>query len=134
MTAPTPLARKLGIKPGLRAAVLNAPDDAIEALNPLPDGASVAGEVGEAQSDVVAVFVRDAAEVDAWVAKAAASVAPGGRLWFVYPKGGKSAGTDINRDILHAHLEARGLMGVTLVAYDDRWSAMRFRTADDAGG
>jgi hypothetical protein len=134
VTAPTPLARKLGIKPGLRAAVLNAPNGAIEALNPLPDGASVAGEVGEAPSDVVAVFVRNAAEVDAWVAKAAASVAPGGRLWVVYPKGGKSAGTDINRDILHAHLEARGLIGVTLVAYDDRWSAMRFRTADDAGG
>lgn len=136
MTEPTPLARKLGIKPGLRAAVLNAPDGAIEALNPLPHGASVAGEVGkvgEAPSDVVAVFVRDAAEVDVWVAKAAASVAPAGRLWVVYPKGGMSAGTDINRDILHAQLEARGLIGVTLVAYDDRWSAMRFRTADDAG-
>jgi hypothetical protein len=136
VTAPTPLARKLGVKPGLRAAVLNAPDGAIDALNPLPDGASVArevGQIGEAPSDVVAVFVRDAAEVDAWVAKAAASVVPGGRLWVVYPKGGKSAGTDINRDILHARLEARGLIGVTLVAYDDRWSAMRFRTADDTG-
>ena len=47
-------------------------------------------EAGETPADVVAVFVRDAAEVEAWVAKAAAAVAPGGRLWVVYPKGGKS--------------------------------------------
>ena len=134
MTTPSPLTRKLGIKPGLRTVVLNAPDGAIHALDPLPDGASVAAATGDVPGDVVAVFVRDAAEVDAWVAIAAASVAPSGRLWVVYPKGGKSAGTDINRDILHARLQERGLTGVTLVAYDDRWSAMRFRTAEETGG
>lgn len=132
MTAPSPLTRKLGIKPGLRTVVLNAPDGAIDALDPLPDGASVSAAAIDGPGDVVAVFVRDAAEVDAWVAKAAASVGPGGRLWVVYPKGGKSAGTDINRDILHERLEERGLIAVAMVAYDDRWSAMRFRVADEA--
>ena len=53
---------------------------------------------------------------------------PGGRLWVVYPKGGKSVGTDINRDILHQRLGERGLTGVAMVSYDDRWSAMRLRT------
>ena len=128
MTSPAPLADKLGLKPGQQAVVFNAPDGAIEALEPLPDGASVTADAGETPADVVAVFVRDAVEVDAWVAKAAAAVAPGGRLWVVYPKGGKSAGTDINRDILHERLGERGLTGVAMVSYDGRLSAMRFRT------
>jgi hypothetical protein len=128
MTSPAPLAGKLGLSPGRQAVVFNAPDGAIEALEPLPDGARVTAEAGQAPAELVAVFVRDAAEVEAWVAKAAAAVAPGGRLWVVYPKGGKSAGTDINRDILHERLGERGLIGVAMVSYDDRWSAMRFRT------
>ncbi|HZD97471.1 MAG TPA: hypothetical protein VE132_04835 [Micromonosporaceae bacterium] len=128
MTSPAPLAGKLGLKPGRQAVVFNAPDGAIEALDPLPDGASVTAEAGETPVDVVAVFVRDAAEVESWVAKAAAAVGPGGRLWVVYPKGGKSVGTDINRDILHQRLGERGLTAVAMVSYDDRWSAMRLRT------
>jgi hypothetical protein len=86
VTSPAPLARRLGIKPGRPAVVFNAPAGAIEALDPLPDGASVTAAVGEARADVVAVFVPDDAEVDTWVAKAAAAVAPGGRLGVVYPK------------------------------------------------
>jgi hypothetical protein len=128
VTSPAPLAGRLGIKSGRPAVVFNAPDGAIEALNPLPDGASVTAEAGGAPAEVVAVFVRDAAEVETWVAKAAAAVAPDGRLWVVYPKG-RPAGTDINRDILRERLEERGLTAVAMVSYDDRWSALRFRTS-----
>ncbi len=76
MTSPAPLAGKLGLRPGRQAVVFNPPNGAIEALDPLPDGARVTAEAGETPADVVAVFVRDAAEVETWVAKAAAAVGP----------------------------------------------------------
>ena len=85
-------------------------------------------EAGETPADVVAVFVRDSAEVETWVAKAAAAVTPNGLLWVVYPTG-RPAGTDINRDILRERLEERGLTSVAMVSYDERWSAIRFRTS-----
>jgi hypothetical protein len=126
----TPLAKKLLIKPGSRVALLNAPEGYAERLQPLPEGA----ELVDLQPglDVVQVFARDRAELRRSAA-ALTSVRDGGLLWVCYPKGGKRAGTDLNRDILWEELSRSGLAGVTLVAIDDTWSAMRFRPAGEVG-
>ena len=50
--ADTPLAKKLGIKPGHKVLVLNAPDGYLSMLDPLPDGAEVKTE-GAGTFDVV---------------------------------------------------------------------------------
>ena len=130
MIPASPLAKKLGVKPGAGVTLLNAPPGAEQRLQPLPDNVTVADD---GPADVVIVFVPDAAAVEAWVSKAAALVVDRGLLWVVYPKGGKKAGTDLNRDILHAGLGGRGLVGVAMVAYDDTWSAMRFRPRAEVG-
>ncbi|HKE65929.1 MAG TPA: hypothetical protein VKB59_14940 [Micromonosporaceae bacterium] len=126
-------AKKLGIKAGTRAVVLNAPDGAIGKLEPLPDGASVTPRATKNAGDVVVLFAPDSAAVRAWLTKAVDAGKPRGLLWVCYPKGGKKAGTDLNRDLLWAQLGEHGLTGVTLVAFDDTWSAMRFRPADEVG-
>jgi hypothetical protein len=127
----TPLARKLLIKPGNRVALLNAPDGYADRLRPLPEGAELVDRA-EPGLDVVQVFARDRAELRRAEA-ALRSVREGGLLWVCYPKGGKKAGTDLNRDILWEELGKSGLAGVTLVAIDDTWSAMRFRPAAEVG-
>jgi hypothetical protein len=128
MTA-TALARKLGFKPGHRAVVLRVQPGVLEQLAPLPDGASVATKAGRTRADLVLVFVADAAALAEALPGAVAAVKEGGLLWVAYPKGGTKAGTDLNRDILWRHLGEHGLTGVTLVAVDERWSAMRARPA-----
>ena len=132
MSSPSPVAKKLGIKPNMRAVVLNAPEGTLDALTPLPDGASVDTTEG-VRADVVVLFTHDAAEVDTWLPRAIAAGTDRRLLWIAYPKGGKKAGTDLNRDILWAQVGKSDLVGVTLVAFDDRWSAMRFRPADEVG-
>ena len=131
MTAPSPLARKLGVKAGQRVVVLNAPDGVLPALEPLPEGATVA-TAGSA-ADVVLLFTPDAAAVAAHVPAASAAVKDRGLLWVAYPKGGTKAGTDLNRDILWRQLEEYGLTGVNLVAVDGTWSAMRARPPAEVG-
>ncbi len=131
MTAPGPLARKLGVKPGQRVVVLSAPDGV--SLGPLPEGATVSTSAGDGPAPVVLVFVPDLAAVEASVPVALAAVAERGMLWVAYPKGGKKAGTDLNRDILWAKMGDYGLAGVALVAVDATWSAMRFRSAAEVG-
>lgn len=51
-------------------------------------------------------------------------------LWLAYPKGSsKKYEADLNRDSLHALMETHGFDGVSLVALDADWSAMRFKRA-----
>jgi hypothetical protein len=133
VSAPGPLARKLGVKTGQRVVVLDAPDGVLAALEPLPEGASVATAAGGAPADVVLVFTPDAASVAARLPAASAVVKERGMLWVAYPKGGTKAGTDLNRDILWRQLETHGLAGVSLVAVDEKWSAMRARPAAEVG-
>ena len=124
------LARKLQIKPGSRIALVNPPAGYAERLEPLPGGAQVVDL--QPGLDVVQVFAHDRAQLER-AAGALGSVRDGGLLWVCYPKGGKKAGTDLNRDLLWQELSKLGLAGVTLVAVDDTWSAMRFRPADQVG-
>jgi hypothetical protein len=126
----SPLARKLLIRPGNRVALVNPPAGYANRLRPLPDDA----ELVEIQPvlDVVQVFVQDRAALDQ-AGTALRSVRDGGLLWVSYPKGGRKAGADLNRDVLWEALGAIGLTGVTLVSVDDTWSAMRFRPASEVG-
>jgi len=129
--AASALSRKLLLRPGCRVALVNAPAGYAERLQPLPEGAAVV-EPTASGVDVVQVFVRDMADLDR-LATAFASVGPDGLLWISYPKGGRKAGTDLNRDVLWERMSTYGLAGVTLVAVDETWSAMRFRPADRVG-
>lgn len=109
----------------MRCLVSNPPSGYLDKLSPLPEGASLVASGSGV--DFVQVFVKDAAEAGQLVPPAAKAVKPNGLLWVCYLKGGQKAGTDLNRDVLHAKLEAMGLTGVNLIAVDDAWSAMRCR-------
>ena len=124
------LARKLLIKPGARIGLVNPPAGYADRLRPLPEGATIVDV--QPGLDVLQVFAHDRAELQRAV-PALGSVKDGGLLWVCYPKGGRKAGTDLNRDLLWQELSQAGLAGVTLVAVDDTWSAMRFRPAAEVG-
>jgi len=126
------LARKLRIKPGHRLAVVNAPEGYRGRLDPLPDGARIV-EALEPGLDFVQLYVRGSDELARLGPAAFAAVKLDGLLWVCYPKGGARAGTDLNRDVLWAKMGEHGLTGVSLVAVDDTWSAMRFRPSGKVG-
>jgi len=71
---PSPLAKKLKLKPGARAAVVGAPDGYLERLG-LPAG-SAAGTTLEGPLDWIQVFVADSAELAAVVPGITKAVAP----------------------------------------------------------
>jgi len=129
---PSPLARKLRIKPGHRLAVVNAPEGYRERLEPLPDGARIVDAL-EPGLDFVQLYARGSDELAQLGPAAFAAVKPDGLLWVCYPKGGARAGTDLTRDALWAKMGELDLTGVSLVAVDDVWSAMRFRPSGKVG-
>ena len=130
--ATSTLPKKLQMKAGQRAIVINAPTDYLEGLAPLPEEVELATEP-QGQFDFVQVFVKNLADVEKFVPEAAKLVKHDALLWIAYPKGGAKAGTDLNRDILWNAVAPYNLTGVTLISLDDVWSCMRFRPSERVG-
>ena len=119
------LSAKLQIRPGMKVALVNAPAEGVARLEPLPDGATISRA---ATVDAVIAFAKDDAELRRIASRAIAAVKADGLLWIAYPKGSAKLKTDLNRDVLRGTVaERHGLEGVSLVAIDETWSAMRFR-------
>ncbi len=130
--------RKLGLKPGMRVLLLNAPTDYVTGLVGLVDDGDVVASDGEgllegSSFDLVQVFCANRAELERFGEAAIGAVAPGGRLWVCYPKGGSGVRSDLNRDTDWGPLAAARWRAVTQVAIDAVWSALRFRPEDEVG-
>ena len=83
--ANSPLLKKIGVKPGHRLLVLNAPYGYLDQLTPLPEKAELATK-GKGPFDVVQLFVKNKAQVDRDAAKAMQAVKPRGLLWDCLPE------------------------------------------------
>jgi hypothetical protein len=109
---------KLGVKPGEAFAAIGAPGE----LANLFEGA---GDPSEAVHRIA--FVADCAAAPAAIAEGLAWFAPGRKLWFAYPKKSGAYASDISRDQGWDALAVAGFLGVTQIAIDEDWSALRFR-------
>lgn len=119
----TPLAKKLSLKPGLRAWWEDMP-------------ASVAAEIGDsgvillpapsAPIDVAHIFVTDRARMEQRIAALRPLLAPTGFLWTSWPKKASKVPTDITEDIIRAViLPTTDLVDVKVCAVDAIWSGLK---------
>jgi hypothetical protein len=143
----TPLAAKLGIKGGLRVAVLNAPEGFDAELAPLPDGvelrsrlppraraarqsgeprARAARQSGEAAIDLALVFVTRRAELERRFPAVAARLPPAGSLWVAWPKRSSGRPTDLTEDVLREVGLPLGWVDTKVCAVNEIWSGLRF--------
>jgi len=123
------LQRRLQLKPGQKALILNAPEGYVESLGSLPEGvALVDGPPGTL--DFVHLFVRDSAELAIFAPVALAAIKRDGVLWITYPKQSAKVKTDITRDRGWEPVIAAGLRPVTQIAVDETWSALRWRPTE----
>ena len=118
------VAQKARVKPGTRIAVLRRVPAIVESLG-LPDVTFVRS--GEA--DLVFLFVRTRAELEAEIPRAVGRLGPGSVLWVFFRKGSKEAGLDMNRDTVWAAAEKLDMRPLGLLGIDDTWAAFRLRLA-----
>ena len=119
------LARKLKLKPGLRAAVIGGPPGYLESLD-APAGVTMI-ETLDGPLDWVQVFVRTSADLAAIVTSLGAALSPTGLVWISYPKGASKLQTDLTRDKGWGPLADSDLMWLSLVSVDATWSAFSLR-------
>ena len=125
--------KKLRMKSGQRALILNAPGDYMAGLGILPDDLVVSTEAAAGEFDFVHVFARDSEELERFAPAAIAASKDDAVLWFSYPKRSSGIETDLSRDEGWRVVYAAGLRPVSQVSIDDVWSAVRFRSTEKVG-
>jgi hypothetical protein len=114
------VAEKARVKPGTTIAVLNSVPAVVKSLG-LPKDVRF---VDPKNAQLVFVFVKSRADLEARMPPAVSKLAPTSAIWVFFRKGSKTAGLDV-----WATAERLGLSPLGLLSVDDTWSAFRLRPA-----
>lgn len=123
----TPLYWKLGIKPGHRVAVLDAPAGFGSTLGVLPEGVEVLDSLdGDGDPfDVVVWFGVERSGLERIVREVRGVLTPGGGLWVAWPKRASGIATEVDADVVREVALPTGLVDNKICAIDDAWSGIR---------
>ncbi len=124
------IAKKLGLKPGMRALVIGAPEGYRKLLEPLPAGVQVAESMG-GKNEFVQFFVTRQAELKKRVAVLLKHAVAGALVWIAYPKKTSGIESDLDRESVREVMNGVKWRAVMIVAIDGTWAALRFRPKKD---
>jgi hypothetical protein len=121
------LAKKLHLKPGMRFAVVNAPDGFARTLGKLPAGVKQEPSL-EPDLDLAMLFASTQKALTTQWPKAIAALKADGALWVSYPKKSSGIETDLGMGEWDV---SRGSdwNPVAMIGLDDTWSSVRFKYA-----
>jgi len=120
----TPLAKKLGIKPGDSVALLAAPDGFERTLDGLPDGVQLRATARGTHAVVVS-FHTQRADLERRIPSLLRALDVNGGLWIAWPKKASKVPTDITEDTVREVFLPLGLVDNKVCAIDDIWSGLR---------
>src|SRR6266851_2512112 len=117
------LADKLGIKPGKKLHLSNAPDGYGRTLGTLPTGATMLKAL-QGPCDFIQFFTKEKSELKAAFPKLKKNLATDGILWISWPKGASKIKTDVNENVVREIGLDCGLVDVKVCAVDEVWSGL----------
>jgi hypothetical protein len=121
----TPLARKLGIKPDARVALIGAPEAFEATLAGLPEGVRIRRRLGGGPLDVIVAFHSRRSMLERRLPRLSAALDPAGGLWIAWPKRASGVPTDVTEDVVRDLGLAAGLVDNKVCAIDSVWSGLR---------
>lgn len=123
-------AQKLKIKEGNTILSINAPSGYKKSIGPLPAGVKIidSGKTFEQ----VHWFVKDKAQMEKELKKVLPLIKSNIICWIFYPKGTSKIQTDLTRDKGWEELLKHDMQWVSLISFDDDWSAFGMRQKTEA--
>jgi hypothetical protein len=118
----TPLASKLGIKPGHRVLLLGAPEGF--AIPGLPDGVKVGRRAG-GRADVIVSFHTERRDYERRLPKLRECMEPAAGLWIAWPKKASKVPTDLDENVIRDFALQNVLVDNKVAAIDETWSGLR---------
>jgi len=119
----TPLAQKLGIKPGSSLFTVAAPGHYDELLAPLPEGVKRVRRIEAA--DVAHFFLTSRARMEKDLRAAVPKMQQDAAIWISWPKKAAKVATDITEDTVREVALPLGLVDVKVCAVDETWSGLK---------
>lgn len=119
------MVKKLGIKPGMKVRLANAPAGYTRTLGKLPDGIVEPSRPGPASLDFIQFFTTSRRELEQALPAMLKSLAADGMLWVSWPKKASKVPTDMTEDVVRAVALPRGLVDVKVCAVDEVWSGLK---------
>src|SRR5258708_28963749 len=126
----SPNAKKLGMKPGMRALVVGAPRGYVKLLTPLTE-ALVLSEIQNGTHQFVQFFAARASEIKKSAPRLLKHAASGALLWITYPKKASGVTSDLSREGVRGAMSGTAWRAIAIVAIDEAWSALRFQPATE---
>jgi hypothetical protein len=120
----TPLLQKLGIKPGMRVLMLDAPRDFGGTLGKLPEGVKLEKESAR-DLDVIISFEKERKQMERSLPAIKRGIAQSGMIWMAWPKKAARVKTDVTEDVIRDRALAIGLVDVKVCAIDETWSGLK---------
>ena len=120
----TPLAKKLGFKPGIQACLLAAPAGYRKLLEPLPGDVKFSSQAGKS-THLVQLFTSSRAELARSLEKFRKSLQPDAVIWVSWPKKASKLPTDITEDTIRALALPLGFVDIKVCAVDETWSGLK---------
>ena len=118
-----PLAKKLGIRPGMTVALVSAPEGFESSLGNL--GGVTVRRGARGRPDLVIWFSREKREVERRIARLGSLPVNGG-LWVVWPKKTSGQRSDLTQAIVRKIGLSSGLVDYKVCSVDDTWTGLLF--------
>jgi Protein of unknown function (DUF3052) len=120
----TPLAKKLGIKPGTTLHPVNAPANYASLVDPLPEDVKVTARAIN-DIDVVHLFAQKRSELEKLLDRYKAKIKQNGAIWVSWPKKTSGMPSEITEDTVREFAFPLGLVDIKVCAVDDVWSGLK---------
>jgi hypothetical protein len=121
----TPLPKKLGIKPGFRAFLVNVPPEVRSELSSDLAACTIAPNL-KTRVDFALLFATSRNQLTGECIRVARALAPAGMLWVGWPKKLSRVPSDLDANRVREIGLAEGLVDVKVCAISAIWSGLKF--------
>jgi hypothetical protein len=121
----TPLAKKLGLKPGTTLIVVgDVPSEYQSWLAPLPERVTLTSK-GKPPLEAVHVFVTRRADLEKHLKHLRKALVPDGYVWISWPKRTSKVPTNITEDLIRDVCLPLGFVDIKVCAVSEVWSGLK---------
>lgn len=123
----TPLAKKLGIKPGMTVVVLGYPGEYADLVAPMPERVDIRATSGSPNDpvDILHLFTNSRDELFRVLDEDRVLIKQDGMIWVSWYKKAAKLPTEITEDTIREAALPLGLVDVKVCAVDEKWSGLK---------
>jgi hypothetical protein len=120
----TPLAKKLGLKPGFKIRLINEPEYYSDLFTDLSNDIKVVNDK-KIKKNFIHLFAKNVKEFEQHIHVIKNEIEQDGMIWVSWYKKSAKIPTDLSEDIIRNTALAIGLVDIKVCAVDDSWSGLK---------